>query len=83
MYMDLPYLIGFLILLIWNLLLARKLEEIARKLEEIKNAHNSTVKQFNDYIEELSKVINNIIAHVNDIEDFLEGAEVEEESKED
>ena len=76
MYMDLPYLIGFLILLIWNFLLARK-------LEEIKNAHNSTVKQLNDYTEELSKVINNIIKHVNDIEDFLEGAEVEEESKED
>ena len=74
--MDLPYLIGFLILLIWNFLLARK-------LEEIKNAHNSTVKQLNDYTEELSKVINNIIKHVNDIEDFLEGAEVEEESKED
>lgn len=74
--MDLPYLIGFLILLIWNLFLARR-------LEEIKNAHNSTVKQLNDYIEELSKVINNIVKHVNDIEDFLEGAEVEEESKED
>lgn len=74
--MDLPYLIGFLILLIWNLLLARR-------LEEIKNAHNSTVKQLNNYTEELSKVINNIIKHVNDIEDFLGGAEVEEESKED
>lgn len=74
--MDLPYLIGFLILLIWNLLLARR-------LEEIKNAHNSTVKQLNNYTEELSKVINNIIKHVNDIEDFLEGSEVEEESKED
>lgn len=74
--MDLPYLIGFLILLIWNLLLARR-------LEEIKNAHNSTVKQLNDYTEELSKVINNIIKHVNDIEDFLEEAEVEEEGKED
>ena len=76
MYMDLPYLIGFLILLIWNLFLARR-------LEEIKNAHNSTVKQLTNYTEELSKVINNIIKHVNDIEDFLEGAEVEEESKED
>lgn len=74
--MDLPYLIGFLILLIWNLLLARR-------LEEIKNAHNSTVGQLTNYTEELSKVINNIIKHVNDIEDFLEGAEVEEESKED
>lgn len=74
--MDLPYLIGFLILLIWNLLLARR-------LEEIKNAHNSTVEYLTDYTKELSKVINNIIDHVNDIEDFLEGVEVEEESKED
>ena len=74
--MDLPYLIGFLILLIWNLLLARR-------LEEIKNAHNRTVEKLSDYTEELSKVINNIIDHVNDIEDFLEGAEVEEEGKED
>ena len=74
--MDLPYLIGFLILLIWNLLLARR-------LEEIKNAHNSTVEHLTDYTEELTKVINNIIDHVNDIEDFLEGVEVEEESKED
>ena len=72
--MDLPYLIGFLILLIWNLLLARK-------LEEIKNAHNSTVKQLNDYTEELSKGINNIIKQVNEIEDFLEGAEEQEQSK--
>ena len=74
--MDLPYLIGFLILLIWNLFLASM-------LEKIKNAHNSTVEQLTNYNEELSKVINNIIDHVNDIEDFLEGAEVEEEGKED
>ena len=74
--MDLPYLIGFLILLIWNLFLARR-------LEEIKNAHNGTIERLTDYTEELSKVINNIIDHVNDIEDFLEGAEVEEEGKED
>ena len=74
--MDLPYLIGFLILLIWNLFLASM-------LEKIKNAHNSTVEQLTNYNEELSKVINNIVDHVNDIEDFLEGAEVEEESKED
>ena len=76
MYMDLPYLIGFLILLIWN-------SYLAFRLEQIKNAHNSTVEKLTNYTEELSKVINNIIAHVNDIEDFLEGAEVEEESKED
>lgn len=74
--MDLPYLIGFLILLIWNLFLASM-------LEKIKNAHNSTVEQLTNYNKELSKVINNIIDHVNDIEDFLEGAEVEEEGKED
>lgn len=74
--MDLPYLIGFLILLIWN-------SYLAFRLEQIKNAHNNTVEQLTNYTEELSKVINNIIAHVNDIEDFLEGAEVEEESKED
>lgn len=74
--MDLPYLIGFLILLIWNLFLASM-------LEKIKNAHNRTVEQLTNYNEELSKVINNIINHVNNIEDFLEGAEVEEEGKED
>ena len=74
--MDLPYLIGFLFLLIWNLLLARR-------LEEIKNDNKRTLEQLTHYTEELSKVINNIIKHVNDIEDFLEGAEVEEESKED
>ena len=74
--MDLPYLIGFLILLIWN-------SYLAFRLEQIKNAHNNTVEQLTNYTEELSKVINNIIAHINDIEDFLEGAEVEEESKED
>lgn len=74
--MDLPYLIGFLILLIWNLFLARR-------LEEIKNAHNRTVEKFSDFAEGISKVVNNIIDHVNNIEDFLEGAEVEEEGKED
>ena len=74
--MDLPYLIGFLILLIWN-------SYLAFRLEQIKNAHNRTVEKFSYFAEELSKVINNIIDHVNNIEDFLEGAEVEQEGKED
>lgn len=74
--MDLPYLIGFLILLIWN-------SYLAFRLEQIKNAHNNTIDALRNYTDDLSKVINNIIDHVNDIEDFLEGAEVEEEGKED